>query len=305
MAADGQAVAKQVAVLFADVVGSTKLYEDHGDANAREALAHCVQVMLQVTERYQGRLKKTIGDEIMVAFDEPMHAVLAANEVHIAVRNASDGGEFVTGALRIKVGFHYDEGIETDTDVSGPAGRLAQQVIKYSKADQVLTSRITLDAVPPALTSSSRHFDIVHAEGSGDEMEIVELLWEVSDATQMVGRPVKFSQPAVERRLTLNYNGQTYKLGKDNPHMTVGRVAANDLMVPTDLTSRNHAEIEYKNGNFHLSDMSSNGTVVMDARGQQQQLRRESAMLRDNGKICFGGVPRDNPTGLVDFEIEG
>lgn len=305
MAEDEQAGGAQVAVLFADVVGSTKLYEEHGDANAREALAHCVQVMLKVTDRYKGRLKKTIGDEIMVSFDEPMHAVLAANELHIAVRNASDAGEFVTGSLRIKVGFHFDLGDESDTDVSGRAGRLAQQVINYSKPDQILTSRSTLDVVPPALTSSSRHFDIVKEEGSGEEMEIVELLWEVSDATQMVGTPVKASQPTVERSLTLSYNGKTYSLGKDNAHLTVGRVAANDLMVPTDLTSRNHAEIEYKNGNFHLSDMSSNGTVVVDSRGQQQQLRRESAMLRDSGKICFGGVPRDNPTGLVDFDIEG
>ena len=50
--------------------------------------------------------------------------------------------------------------------------------------------------------------------------------------------------------------------------------------------------------------MSSNGTVVVDVRGQEKKLRREGAMLSESGKICFGGVPKDNPTGLVDFEIE-
>ncbi|MEM7407967.1 MAG: adenylate/guanylate cyclase domain-containing protein [Pseudomonadota bacterium] len=294
----------EVTVLFADVVGSTKLYEEHGDANAREALSHCVQVMLAVTERFKGRLKKTIGDEIMIAFDQPVHAVLASNELHIAVRNASEAGEFVTGALRIKVGFHHDAGDETDDDVKGPAARIAQQVIGCSKADQILVTKSSLSDVPAAMSSSTRYFDIVPAEGTGEELEIVEMIWEVSDATQMVGTPTRAPQQVVERSLTLHYEGRTIEMGKDNPSLTVGRVDSNDLMVPTDLTSRNHAEIEYRNGHFHLTDMSSNGTVVVDQNGQEQQLRREGTMLRDEGRICFGGIPVDNPTGLVDFKVD-
>lgn len=294
----------QVTVLFADVVGSTKLYEQHGDADAREALAHCVQVMLRVTERYKGRLKKTIGDEIMVAFDDPMYAVLAANELHMAVRNASEVGEFVTGSLRIKIGFHHGDGIESDDDVKGLAARLAQEVINHSKADQILASRSSLANVPAAIASSTRYFDHVPLEGSSGSMEVVEMIWEVSDATQMVGTPMTAPPPVVETSMRLHYCGQSFELGKDNTHFTVGRVAANDLMVPTDLTSRNHAEIQYKNGQFHLTDMSSNGTVVADGRGQQQQLRREGTILRESGKICFGGVPESNPTGLVDFELD-
>ena len=116
----------------------------------------------------------------------------------------------------------------------------------------------------------------------------------------MVGVPTSAPQVVEEQSLVLNYRGKTLKIGKDNPSLSVGRVASNDLMVPTDLTSRNHAEIECRNGHFHLTDMSSNGTVIVDGRGQEQALRREGAMLRDNGKICFGGVPSSNPDGLVD-----
>jgi adenylate cyclase len=293
----------KLTVLFADVVGSTKLYEEHGDANAREALAHCVEVMLAITNRYKGRLKKTIGDEIMVAFDHPINAVLAANELHIGVRNASEEGQFVTGSLRIKIGFHHDGGIESDDDVSGPAARIAQQVINLSKADQILVARQALEDVPPALTSQSRYFDEVAAEGSSLRLEVLELLWEVSDATQMVGVPVRAPQVVEEQSLVLHYRGKILTIGKENPGLSVGRVASNDLMVPTDLTSRNHAEIEYRNGHFHLTDMSSNGTVIVDGRGQEQALRREGAMLRDSGKICFGGIPSSNPNGLVEFEI--
>ena len=35
----------ELAILFADVVGSTKLYEQMGDAKARDMVATCIDVM--------------------------------------------------------------------------------------------------------------------------------------------------------------------------------------------------------------------------------------------------------------------
>ena len=51
-----------VAVLFADVVGSTELYEVLGDAKARATVGECIEVMRRATESYDGRVVKTIGD---------------------------------------------------------------------------------------------------------------------------------------------------------------------------------------------------------------------------------------------------
>ncbi len=49
----------QVAVLFADVVGSTRLYEVLGDHAARDMIVACVQVMRDATERNRGSVIKT------------------------------------------------------------------------------------------------------------------------------------------------------------------------------------------------------------------------------------------------------
>ena len=42
--------ARQVTVLFADVSGSTKLYESEGDKAAMEAIARCVEQLRQTVE---------------------------------------------------------------------------------------------------------------------------------------------------------------------------------------------------------------------------------------------------------------
>ncbi len=65
----------EVAIVFADVVGSTKLYELLG----RSACAGhgggggiCIDVMRAATDQNHGTVIKTMGDEVMATFPRPM-----------------------------------------------------------------------------------------------------------------------------------------------------------------------------------------------------------------------------------------
>ena len=49
---------RQAAVLFADVSGSTKLYETAGDAVALEAIGRCIEALRSATESSGGRVIK-------------------------------------------------------------------------------------------------------------------------------------------------------------------------------------------------------------------------------------------------------
>ena len=69
----------EVAILFADVVGSTQLYDKFGDTKASETVAVCLDVMKEATHQYNGTVIKTIGDEVMSTFpsvDEAMGAAV-------------------------------------------------------------------------------------------------------------------------------------------------------------------------------------------------------------------------------------
>ena len=292
-----------VVVLYADIVGSTQLYEEHGDELARSDVAKCVELMTNVVTLFSGRVVKTIGDEVMCVFPNPVRATLAANEMQMGVTTASREAHFETGALRIKIGMHRGPGDEQETDVYGESNTIAQQMIKLAKADQILTSRDLVDELPPELRVGTRHFDQVPAEGRAGVLEVVEMIWEVAGLTQVANTQAPVPR-TVYTRLTLEYRDQTITLGDDHPSAVLGRVAGCDLLVETDLTSRQHVKIEYRRERFHLTDNSANGTLLRTDAGKTEQLRRESAALDGAGIICLGGTPETNPDGVLRYYCE-
>jgi len=56
------------AIVFADISGSTRLYETLGDTIARELVSQCLDLMTEQVNRHNGAVIKTIGDEIMATF---------------------------------------------------------------------------------------------------------------------------------------------------------------------------------------------------------------------------------------------
>ncbi len=290
-------------VLYADVAGSMQIYEQYGDTLARDAMATCIEVLTQVAVRLEGRLVKTIGDEVMCAFKDPVKAVLASNEMQLAVRRAGEEDRFAVGELRIKIGFHYGPALEEENDIFGVAHLVASQLVNMAKADQILTSEDTLENVPSSLRVGSRVLESTLVDGVAGEVIVYEMIWEVSDLTQVADiRPQRARVTHTELRL--RYQGEEHLVGDANPVLTMGRVQGNDVVVETDMTSRQHAEIEFTRGRFHLSDNSSNGTVLVNEAGAQQVLRRDKAILGESGKICLGGRPEDNTDGVMIFECK-
>ena len=63
----------QCVVMFADVVGSTAMYEKMGDAEARDRISKALNSLISICRRHKGYLVKTIGDEILVYFISEKH----------------------------------------------------------------------------------------------------------------------------------------------------------------------------------------------------------------------------------------
>ena len=107
----------KLTILFADVCGSTKLYETMGDTVARETVAKCVSIMDEETKRQSGRVVKTIGDEVMSVFEDPSAAADAAS----GMQERISAGLVVQGKnIAIRVGFHFGPVI-VETDRAGTA----------------------------------------------------------------------------------------------------------------------------------------------------------------------------------------
>ena len=75
----------ELAIVFADVVGSTRLYEELGDQRAREVVATCIDIMRQATEEHHGTVIKTMGDEVMSTFAVANDALNAAAKMQKSI----------------------------------------------------------------------------------------------------------------------------------------------------------------------------------------------------------------------------
>ena len=117
--------ASEAAVLFADVSGSTKLYESAGNAVAHAAVESCVNLMKLKTQAAKGRVIKTIGDEVMSAFNSADDAADAAIEMQLAISELPPVGNTTLG---IRIGFNFGPVVNRDGDVFGDAVNLAARL---------------------------------------------------------------------------------------------------------------------------------------------------------------------------------
>ena len=106
----------ELAVLFADIAGSTRLYDTLGDTQAKVLIDECIGIMRDVVGRYSGRVIKTIGDEVMCVLPDADSGHLAATDMQLRITALPPVSD-VKRAIR--VGFHFGPVIEEASDVFG------------------------------------------------------------------------------------------------------------------------------------------------------------------------------------------
>ncbi len=294
----------RLVVLYADVSGSTRLYERFGDTIACADIHTCIDLLTEVTEEYEGKKIKTIGDEIMCSFNRPDKAAQASAQMHQVMRDASKEGRFQSGELHIKIGWHYGTGVYRKEDIIGEAPTLAQQVICMAKRDETLTTQKSIDELPPVIKCTANFIDRIEAEDGSGNIDVYALLWDEDDneATMIATNTHIVTGELVHSALILRYKDQQFEMNPHNTHCHIGSGEDNELVVYGDFTSRHHGEIYYRHGRFHLSDMSTNGTGVIHEGDNFARLHREEKILSGTGTICFGGEPGTDPQAAVEYE---
>ena len=275
-----------LAVLFADVAGSTRLYEQVGDALALATIGKCLAMVDDVSRGHGGRLVKTIGDEAMVAFGSADQAAAAAAEIQGRMADFAQAGNF---RIAFRIGFHCGPAIERDGDVFGDSVNVAARMVGLAKSGQVILSAPTADALSPGVRERLREVDVMTVKGKEKDIRVLELLWQDSaDLTSMAPRPRRKAA-----RLALRYGEHAIELSDAVPSLSLGRDAQNDVVVADRLASRLHAKIERRRDHFMLVDQSSNGTYVTVEGEGEFEVRREEFKLRGRGRISFGHAHDD------------
>ncbi len=296
MDADGT----QCCVLFADVVGSTRIYEKLGDSEALRLVDLCLHEMEQAAvNNYGGRLIKTIGDCAMLVFDRPENGLLAACEMQQRIASLPP----VSGIkLSIRVGFHYGTTQEKDGDVFGDTVNTAARLSDLAKSGQVVTTQETLSKLPPTIDPRARSLGRFVLKGKQEDVEVAEVIWRHEEDLTMM--PVRFptAKPVPQQLLLLHHDSEMI-IGPEKPSVNLGREAENDLVILDMRASRFHARIEFRSDKFVLIDQSTNGTFVTVAGENPYSIRREETVLRGRGRLTFGHAWREDVPEFVDYAV--
>jgi adenylate cyclase len=291
----------EVAVLFADVVGSTQLYEVLGDLRARDTISNCLDVMKKATEQNHGTVIKTIGDEVMSTFPSADDALNAAREMQTGISKgdtvAADGV-----ALAIRVGCDFGPVVPAERDIFGSTVHTANRMTSQAKASQIVTTSNMVNNLSAEWRAAVRQIDLAPVKGRSGEIALYEVLWQKDDITSMLptiswGKDAKKSTA----RMRLRFQGREVLVDTNKTEITIGRSDDNDLIIKGNLISRIHCRVEMSREKFLVIDQSTNGTFIITRQGEELFVRRDSVQLSGEGVIGLGRVVQPGSAQAIHF----
>jgi len=292
---------QQYTILFADVAGSTALYERIGDKAAEHLISQCFEKITQMVTARQGKVIKTIGDEIMCSFGNPGDALQCSRAIHDFLEMQTDPGGM---RLAMRIGFHYGPAIPKDNDLFGDAVNVAARVTALAKGQQTLTTAQTVAALTPTDAALTRRLDQTPVKGKTELLILHEVIWRPENMTVLHTRRTQSSRASSER-IVFSYNGQTRSVqGENGLAFTIGRDDGCNLQIPSSLASRQHGKIEHRMGKFVFIDHSANGTYVNMQDIKNLFIHREELPLFGSGTISCGEKIQDGGTHLIHFACE-
>ena len=297
-------------VLFADLRGSTSMYEKLGNVDAAAVVTQSVALLARIVTSTHGHVVKTLGDGLLAMFESPSFAVAAADEMHQSLQriNAPDDGAPPTRArllpLKLQVGLAMGEVMEISGDVFGDAVNVAARLLDHAGDNETLATETVLDGLNDLERLRFRSLDRMRLRGRIEPVR-VHLL----DATGSIGDyPATilgdFSPAAEPEGIRLVWlDIDRIYTGSDLP-VELGRGPQVPYGIDDTRVSRSHARIDWHGGTFSLTDLSYNGTYVrFDHDPEIISLRRGTCTLHGSGVIGLGTSPVDITCPIVHFEI--
>lgn len=293
-----------MAIMFADITGSTRLYEQLGDDAAQARVAECLDLAAaQVTEN-RGRVIKTIGDEVLCVFRSVSDAVAAACGIHHLLEGEGAIPDGMGGKLTMRIGINYGPALIQGDDVFGDAVNVAARMVAMAKARQVTMTRATREMLPPVLRAYCRYLDHADVKGKREALEVFDYLCHPDDATVLA--EVTHHEPQRSaRNAVFSYREGSVEVGAERPAAVFGREPDCDLVVQDKTASRYHLRVEVRRGRVFAVDQSTNGTYILPEEGERIFLRREEAELVGAGFISLGLSFRKHPDDVIRYEVVG
>ncbi len=295
-------------ILFADLRGSTSLYETLGNAEATALVTHTVTTVARVVPACGGQVVKTLGDGLMAVFDEPTQGLRAALQMHreleqLVTQRREHGASAGLHGLRLQVALARGEVVEMDGDCFGDAVNVAARLIDHAGDNETLITAEVRAGLAATQQRRFRNLDWMQLRGRAEPVQVHVLGGRrgADPAATQFGPVTPTLEPEAVRLVWLDVS-EVF----DGSHMPVvlGRGSQADFRVDDSRVSRSHARLDWHGGVFQLTDLSYNGTYVRFANAEEVvSLRRGNCTLHGSGTIGLGSSPVDPTVPAMRFEV--
>ena len=298
-------------VVFADLVGSTSLYERLGDRAASAFVMQLTQELRRAFEAHQGRVVKMLGDGLFVVFQRGGDALAACVSIQ---KNLADTPMLPGGTgppVQVQIGMDFGEVVEINGDCFGDTVNSAARLADLAGGGQILTTENVWATLLPLQKTLLRSMGPMYLRGREQASHVYRVEWQSGrdEEATMAGRSMHSSigenNASKANILELGYGGKTVVCHAQSGQLTIGRATDAGLSLNDPRVSRLHATLAWRGGNFVLTDASSYGTwVYLGLPSDGVLLRRTECYLSGAGFIVPGCERGDDDAPLITFVLK-
>ncbi len=300
----------QSTVVFADLFGSTGVFESLGNVKATEAVTQATTWTAEKFLSHGGRVVKFLGDGVLATFLNSPDALAAVIDIQrtYQLRLARTPP---TMYMPLRIGVAHGEIELVDNDCYGDAVNIAARLSELTGPGQIWANAAAIESDPQHLGPRCRLLGPIHIRGRAEPCKVYQIDWQEDIDSESLTLPAPMDS-RFDGALTDVLGGQvklswldsqkTFKAFELPIH--IGRTRQVEFMVNDPRVSRTHARIDWRNGSVVLTDISSYGCWVrFSGGGSDLLLRREECVLHGRGEIALGAPFGDLSAPVVAFLV--
>jgi len=300
----------KVTVVFADLAGSTGVFETLGNAKATQAITRLTGWMGRVCIANNGHVVKNLGDGVLMVFSQNADAIDAVMEMQrVHTDRIKTWPESLK--MRLQIGLSRGEVIEQGGDFFGDAVNVAARLSDLSGPDQILGTETVINELEPNGGVRFRNLGSMDIRGRNEACVVYRVEWQNEFTTEFFTVPASLSAMPLAKSsprfgaISLSWLDVNASFAAEQLPIHIGRDADAQFVINDPRVSRLHAKISWRAGRYHLEDVSSYGTWLRFSGSHSViDLRRQECPLLIEGEMAMGASFEDFTVPTVSFSIQ-
>ena len=280
-------------VVFADIVGSTSLYETLGNERATLMVTKVVHWMAERIETQGGRVVKTLGDGLLALFPDSGAAVESMLNVMREQRERI-AEPVLRASPEVRVGIDCGEVLNVDGDCYGDAVNTAARLCDRAAAGEIWATEAVVHATGELPNARFVRLGHLKVRGKSESLLMYQIEWRTEEGSEQLTQQAGLTEYAgfggatASSQIQFSWGRAHLQFRPNDTPVHVGRSSDAHLYIDDPRVSRLHARIDWREGTFVLTDLSTFGTWVrFDGSEMPIQLRRDSCVLHGNGELSL------------------